>query len=100
MNEYQAVLLREFNPSMALCMTLLKLRRSSVQQFRDAWFTEAGDEIYVLGRIGGHLARSYGITYERLRSHTLYIEDHGDRQDPTYNMFRFSTPEAYKEDCL
>jgi hypothetical protein len=96
MSDYESVMDTTY-PAQELVMILLRKKRASIPHFRDAWFTDTGDEAYVLARIGKPRG-VYDEAIRELRAHSRYIDDIPDRVDGSYMMFRFAIPDSFHDD--
>ena len=86
------------NAHTKLILSLLGLRESDIERFRDCSIDIENKQITILARTGG--GNREGYPNETLTSHPCYIHDHDDEFDCTYAMYYFEFPEDLSEDII
>jgi len=96
MSLYNAIFGR--NAHTELILSLLELRESDIERFRDCSIDYENKHIIILARTGGGNREDY--PNEKLVSHPCYVRDHDDEFDCTYATYYFNFPEDLTEDII
>ena len=97
MSLYNVVL--GFHPLAQFCMWAIKLHPDAIPRFRDMWFTDDGQHVILLTRIGGGNRGDYVEENEKLRQVPGYVDDVDDEFDSTFARFRYVVPEEFRADA-
>ncbi len=84
------------NPESDLLLGMIKVDRDFFDRYRDIDLIENGTKIRVFTRLGGGNREYYQETWDKIRSHELYIKDYDDDIDCTYAYIEFNIPEKFK----
>jgi len=96
MSLYNAIFGRNLHTE--LILSLLELRESDIERFRDCSIDFENNHIIILARTGGGNRENY--PNEKLVSHPCYVSDHDDEFDSTYAIYYFNFPEDLTEDII
>ena len=83
------------NPNSDILLSILGLKKSDVERFRDCGFEDGG--IFIYTRTGG--GNRDGYPNEKLTSNPYYLSDEDDNFDCTYATYHFKFPDEIKKDC-
>ena len=85
------------NEEAPVLLGMLGVNKEYFNRYRDVELIENGTKIRVFTRLGGGNRPDYNETWNKIRSHQLYIKDYDDDFDCTYAYIEYNIPEQFKE---
>lgn len=85
------------NEEASVLLGMLGVNKEYFTRFRDVDLIDDGEKIQVFTRLGGGNREGYAATWNKIKTHELYIKDYDDDFDCTYAYIEFNIPSEFKE---